>query len=357
MCKRELFVFSGQSNMMGACVYPAKNQITFKRSFEYLHKNKRLGSKLGNFKSTAFPVGEFSYKDLSLAYSKDLCVNGKSLLADYKENTFFCPSMCNLEDEKTKTAKPFSAYSETNAPFGSSLAPFVVKEWEKLGKNCAYAHIAKGNTSIKYYFNESMIEQVNRLIEKYNLDNQQKLDVQAVEDNAGDYFFEKVDDFFADSRQVFAEEDLSEKCFFWLQGESDPNMSKDLYKIYLSVLWENLKKHGFTKFFCFRVGYWLNDNIINIINAQEEFCAETNGAYMLTRACSFMPILGQDLKKWYGKNNVKKYCYCRDSYYGFSNNHINEKGFKILAKSATKNLKRILIKNKPVKLEKEKVCL
>ena len=33
--KRELFVFAGQSNMMGASVYPAKQQIVYKNSFEY----------------------------------------------------------------------------------------------------------------------------------------------------------------------------------------------------------------------------------------------------------------------------------------------------------------------------------
>ena len=60
MKERELFVFSGQSNMMGACVYPPKEQIVFTDSFEYLHKPKRFGKKMGEFKNTGFPCGEFS---------------------------------------------------------------------------------------------------------------------------------------------------------------------------------------------------------------------------------------------------------------------------------------------------------
>ena len=47
--KRHLFVFSGQSNMMGAAVFNAREQIYFKSSFEYLHKAKRLGAKMGEF--------------------------------------------------------------------------------------------------------------------------------------------------------------------------------------------------------------------------------------------------------------------------------------------------------------------
>ena len=66
--KRPLFVNSGQSNMMGAAVYPAREQIYFENSFEYLHKPKRFGEKLGEFKNYGFPCGEFSYKDIEKAY-------------------------------------------------------------------------------------------------------------------------------------------------------------------------------------------------------------------------------------------------------------------------------------------------
>lgn len=54
--------------MMRACVYPAKEQIVFKDSFEYLHNPKRLGACIGQFKKEGFPSGEFSYIDCTVAY-------------------------------------------------------------------------------------------------------------------------------------------------------------------------------------------------------------------------------------------------------------------------------------------------
>ena len=55
--KRPLLVFAGQSNMMGAAVFEATRQIHFKNSFEYLHKPKRFGSAIGDFKNFGFPAG------------------------------------------------------------------------------------------------------------------------------------------------------------------------------------------------------------------------------------------------------------------------------------------------------------
>ena len=63
--KRELFVFAGQSNMMGAAVYPPQMPINMDKSYEYKHKPKRLGAPRGKFVSTVYPVGEFSYKDMA----------------------------------------------------------------------------------------------------------------------------------------------------------------------------------------------------------------------------------------------------------------------------------------------------
>ncbi|MBQ7089987.1 MAG: hypothetical protein IJN82_02610, partial [Clostridia bacterium] len=66
--KRPLLVFAGQSNMMGAAVYPASEQIYFQNSAEYLHKPRRFGAPCGAFKTFGFPTGEFSYMDLQAAY-------------------------------------------------------------------------------------------------------------------------------------------------------------------------------------------------------------------------------------------------------------------------------------------------
>ena len=87
---------------------------------------------------------------------------------------------------------------------------------------------------------------------------------------------------------------------------------------------------------------------------QEEFCEELPDAYMLTRVCSFMPTPTQDIKKWYGEADMDEYLYCRDSYYGFPNEHINEKGFQIIAKLSIRNMQNILIKKVAVELEAER---
>ena len=362
MKKRELFVFSGQSNMLGACVYPASEQVYFQNSYEYIHKNKRLGlSNHGSFKKEGFPCGEFVYKFPQKAYASDIVVDGKSTLASYNINTFFTSSMCNLQSEKEKSLFDFSYFSEANAPFAVSLAPYIVIGWEELGAQCAYAHIAKGGVQIRYFFNEEMITSLNKKITHYNAGHGTAIPLQMVTETtagAGDYFLEKIVDFFADSEEKFAGENLQTRCFFWLQGETyDGCYPRILYKLYLETLWEKLKELGFTHFFCIRVGYWMNDGIVEIMKAQEEFCSEHSDAYMLTRVCSYMPMPSQDVECWYGKENIKEFLYCRDSYFGFDNHHLNEKGFKLIADAALKNVKRILIEGKPVELEEEKCLL
>ena len=77
---------------------------------------------------------------------------------------------------------------------------------------------------------------------------------------------------------------------------------------------------------------------------------------MLTRVCSFIPYNGQDLDKWYVKDSVNDYLDCRDSFYGFVNDHVNEKGFKLIAKSSIQNIKRVLIDKTSTVLEEE-LCL
>lgn len=356
MLKRELFVFAGQSNMQGACVYPAKEQIFFNRSYEYLHAPKRLGNDTGLFRNKGFPCGEFSYIDIDFAYGEGQVVDGKSIVEDYANTCHFAPSMCNLQSEKEKTVYEFKRYSEYNSQFATSLAPFIVKGWENLNRQCLYANISKGGVSITHYFNEDMVKMLNCLIEEYNKMHKDKLPEQMVGKNSADYFFEKVNDFLLDSQKKFPNDDLSERCFFWLQGETDSCFSKALYKLYLKAFWEELKKVGFTKFFCIRVGYWFEDSIVNIMQAQEEFCEENQDAYMLTRKMSFIPMICQDRKKWY-QEETEDLLDCRDSFFGFENHHINEKGFRVVAEAALPNLKRVLIEGLDVRLEQEKCVL
>ena len=119
-------MFAGQSNMMGAAVYEASEQIYYENSYEYLHKPRRFGATIGEFKTYGFPSGEFSYKDLKLAYGDLREPETKSSLNDYQQNCYFCPSMNNLN-------RPFADYSESTHNMASSLAPYIVNGLEEKG--------------------------------------------------------------------------------------------------------------------------------------------------------------------------------------------------------------------------------
>ena len=322
--KRPLLVFAGQSNMMGAGVYPPE-QIFFERSFEYLHKPKRLGQRTGAFKKYGFPSGEFAYKSLPLAYGETNNVHSQSTLSDYHTNTFFGPSMSNLEDASKKTVKSFSSYSEADFIPGTSLAPYVVSALEKNGYTCLYTHIAKGSVPISYY----------------------------TESAAANYFEEKCRDFFEDAQSRFGDDDLSERILLWHQGESDAKNGYDHYKKHLSILWKKAKDIGFTKFFIIRVGYWGNDAIAEVMRAQEDFAKQTEGVYMLTRAASYLLFNGHKTDGWFSQAPGEEYENCRDSFFGFSNQHINDKGFRLVATRATDNIIRIVFENRSTVLEDE----
>ena len=325
--KRPLFVFAGQSNMMGAASLEAKNTFSFENSYEYLHKPKRFGAPTGHFKKYAFPAGEFSYKNLTDAYGNETDYSVKSTLTDYTTNTFFCPAMSTVIDEAQKLELGFQDFSEANATAGPCFAPCFVKELEDAGYGCAYTHIAKGSVAINYF----------------------------LDGDAADYLAEKVSDFFCDSEKFFPQDDTNERVFVWHQGESDSGAQYDNYKDSLKRLFEKTKALGFTKFFICRVGYWGNEGISNIMRAQEDFCKEEKDAFMITRAASFFEYPNQDIENWFCTPIEEEYKLCRDSFYGYNNNHINEKGFQILAKHAAPNAIRVLFEGKEPILEKEKI--
>ena len=321
MNKRPLFVFAGQSNMMGAAVYPASEQIYFNNSYEYLHKPRRMGANAGIFKNYGFPSGEFSYRDLQAAYGEitPATYEIKSDLADYAANTLFVSSLCNLKDEEQKETEPFAVYSEKTMNMGVCLPPFWVQELEKVGYSCAYAHIAKGAVAIKYY----------------------------LEGIAADYFEEKSKDFFEDCQNRFAGDDMSVKALVWLQGEDDARGGYEEYKKSLSRLWDKARKIGFTHFLCVRIDYFGNPGIVDVMQAQEDFCKETENAFIITRSCSFMRFVGQDDKEWFLEEVPLEYHNCRDSFYGFPNQHINEKGFRLIAKRSADNFIKIMNGEEP----------
>ena len=84
--------------------------------------------------------------------------------------------------------------------------------------------------------------------------------------------------------------EIGRKYMVWLQGESDAiaGVTKEDYKKMLSDLGHDLKERfGLHRFGIIRVGcFTMDERDWEIINAQEELCAEDDFFVMLTRVCS-----------------------------------------------------------------------
>ena len=364
MEKRDLFVFAGQSNMMGAAVFPPKKSITVTDSYEYKHKPRRLGANRGEFVAAGYPCGEFSYADeiFSTAYSpENTDKDGASKLVNYSGSTWFCPAMCNLQDEATHAQYSFDYFSEATFIPGPSMAPMFAEEWEKRGHKCAYAHIAKGAVPAVHYFNSDMFDEYNQKIAEYNKKYGTNFagigEKKAMWLGASAYFDQKVKDFFADAEERFAGDDMTSKVLVWCQGENECTKPKAIYKTRLEILWKHMKELGFTHFFCVRIGNWPirsgTSMVHEVMQAQEEFCAENESCYIITRAMSHMPCRGVDADDWFVEKPDDEYMNCRDSWFGFGNHHINEKGFSIVAERIADNAVRVLCEGKEPLLEKE----
>ena len=63
----------------------------------------------------------------------------------------------------------------------------------------------------------------------------------------------------------------------------------------------------------------------------------------------------QNDEEWFVTAPDDEYKHCRDSFCGYPNHHINEKGFSVIASHAVKNLYRVLIEKKSPILEDENV--
>ena len=346
--------------MMGASVFPPQKPLHIKNCYEYKHKARRLGAPTGEFVSASYPVGEFSYIDMQKAYAENqVNAQGESTLDNYIQNTYFCPSMSNLSSETDKSVLPFFTFSEATARHGATLAPFLAEEWEKLGECCAYAHMAKGGVAIAHFMDEDMEKEYTKRITAYNQAHgtsfNTELSRRNTTDGAASYFFEKCRHFFLDAEKRFTGDTLENKCLFWLQGESDAHDAPIVYQTKLDILWEKAKTLGFTHFFCLRIDYFGAPAIDNIMRAQEDFVAKHDDAYMLTRTASYFPYAGQDDNERFALPPLEIHQNCRDSFYGYNNQHINEKGFALLAQCAVKNLYRVLVENLPPILEEERV--
>lgn len=346
--------------MMGASVYPPKKKLCVKHSYEYKHKPRRLGESMGIFVPSGYPVGEFSYVDMQRAYASDMInEKGKSRLTDYRTNTYFCPSMYSLLSETDKIEHSFSTFSEATMTSGVSLAPLLAEEWEKLGYSCAYAHIAKGSIRIAHYMTDDMATEYGHRMAEFNRAHntcfEEKIPPEHRMVGAADYFLKKCKDFFADADIEFPNDDMSMRCFFWLQGEGDADNATIEYETKLEILWDKLKEIGFTHFFCIRVDFFGVPEIVSVMEAQERFTKKCDDAYMLTRAASYFTYAQRNEDDWFISPPEEEYKFCRDSFYGYENQHINEKGFSVIAKHAVKNLCRVLIDGKEPILEVENI--
>lgn len=337
--KIDLFVFGGQSNMMGAAhLPPVESPITY-YAFEYKYSPILKGGSKGEFIYAQNPAGDWHYKNPSTAYnSTNLDVaTGKSKLTNYASNTHFVAATYDKE-------LAFGSQSEFNHYPGSSVPPNFAREYAKLGNPCIYAHMAKGSTQITHYFSNEDKTQYNALITAYNSANGTSYATLTSTSGASEAFDAKYNAMLRDYAEIEPNNTITNKCFLWLQGEGDAaNSSYAEYKIKLQVLWSHLQRLGFTHFFVLRVGYWGNTKIINIIKAQEDFCKENDNCYIVTRAPSLVPYPGATTSNWWIKEPDAKYAECRDSLItSTSNNHFNEKGHKLFAEVSANNVNRVL---------------
>lgn len=314
--------------MMGASVLEPKHILSINNSFEYKHKAKRMGESKGEFVKASYNTGEFSYKDLNKAYGNSCSKNSKSELNVYHETCWFCPAMRN--EVGPGQVVPFNEYSESTYRSAASLPPLFAEEWEKLGHAAVFAHITKGDVSIRHFVNDD-------------------------EDNgSASYFKEKIKDFFGDAEKEYVEDDLSFRPLFWLQGENDFDMTVNEYKDYLTKLWKDVKELGVTHFLIIRTGYWENRRTEVVMKAEEEFAKENKNCYIITRLSSYIPLCFVDKSDSYIDNPEIDLSFCRDSFYGYQNEHYNEKAFIILASICALNTDRIAKGQEPI-LEKELV--
>ena len=350
--KPDLFVFAGQSNMMGAAVLEPEVNTFTEQAWEYKYMPKLRGAETGTFVPAQNSAGEWYYNDLNAAYGDYLNdLTYQSSLSNYSQNTYFCPAMSN-------GTKGFSAQSEANMYPSASLPPYFVTEYASYGHSSIYAHMAKGSVKIVHYFTTDMMDTYNALISEYNAENGKSYKLLTTADltGAGDAFDEKYESMLEDYAACTPDGSINNKCFVWLQGESDGSSYIE-YKLKMRVLWEHLQTLGFTHFFVLRVGYWGNTGILDIIKAQEDFCAENEGCYIVTRAPSLIPHPTATTENWWINEPDAQYADCRDSYVvpGSGNHHFNEKAMQIFAERSAENIHRILYQGLDPILEEENI--
>ena len=348
----DLFVFAGQSNMMGAAhLAPVDNPVTMD-SYEYKYQNVLKGGDKGEFVYAQNPAGDWHYMDTEVAYGEQYLdvATGKSKQANYSSTMYFIPACRDQE-------KGFSGQSEYQNYPSATMAPYFAQYYSELGRKCIYAHMAKGSCKIVHYFTTDAMEEYNRLISEYNSANSTSYATLTSSDlsGAGDAFDAKYKLMLRDYAEFAPDKVIANKCFVWLQGESDVHVYAQ-YKLRLQALWTHLQSLGFTHFFILRVGFWGSTAVINEIKAQTDFCAENENCYIVTKAPSLIPHPSANTTNWWISEPSSEYADCRDSYLAStSNHHFNEKAHKIFARRSAENINRILHLGLPPILEEENI--
>ena len=348
----DLFVFAGQSNMMGAAhLAPVDNPVTMD-SYEYKYQNVLKGGDKGEFVYAQNPAGDWHYMDTEVAYGEQYLdvATGKSKQANYSSTMYFIPACRDQE-------KGFSGQSEYQNYPSATMAPYFAQYYSELGRKCIYAHMAKGSCKIVHYFTTDAMEEYNRLISEYNSTNSTSYATLTSSDlsGAGDAFDAKYKLMLRDYAEFAPDKVIANKCFVWLQGESDVHVYAQ-YKLRLQALWTHLQSLGFTHFFILRVGFWGSTAVINEIKAQTDFCAENENCYIVTKAPSLIPHPSANTTNWWISEPSSEYADCRDSYLAStSNHHFNEKAHKIFARRSAENINRILHLGLPPILEEENI--
>ena len=350
--KVDLFVFAGQSNMMGAAhLPPMDNPITYD-AFEYKYQNVLKGGDKGEFVYAQNPAGDWHYMNTEEAYGEQYldATTGKSRLANYPSTMYFIPACRDQE-------KGFSGQSEyLNYP-SATMAPYFAQYYTELGRKCVYAHMAKGACNIVHYFTTDAMEEYNRLITAYNSANSTSYATLTSSNlsGAGDAFDAKFKAMLKDYADFAPDKTIANKCFVWLQGEGDVHVYAQ-YKLRLQALWSHLQSLGFTHFFILRVGFWGSTSVINEIKAQTDFCEENENCYIITKAPSLIPHPAATTDNWWLNEPSEEYTDCRDSYLAStSNHHFNEKAHKMFARRSADNINRILYLGLPPILEEENI--
>ena len=348
----DLFVFAGQSNMTGAAYLGPTEEVITESAYEYKYAPILRGEERGKFVHAQHPAGEWHYMDPAKAYGPAYLdeATGKSKLANFLDHTYFAPASRNLE-------KTILSQSEYDHKVGPSMPPYFAKYYTEMGNGCIYAHMAKGACQIIHYFTPDAVTEYNRLIADYNAANSTSYSGLSSSSltGGGNAFDAKYFAMLRDYAEFRPGVTIKNKCFVWLQGESDEH-NYIQYKLKLQALWSHLQSVGFTHFFILRVGYWGSYSIINEIKAQEDFCAENENCYIITRAPSLIPYPGATTSNWWKYEPSYEYNDCRDSYItNTTNKHFNEKAFKIFARKSADNIHRILHLGLEPLLEEENI--